>query len=451
MNEKKEDDSFIPLDSMTPSARMSFEYLHPEMIQTREKKPSIPLLTIKRMVVDVYERIIEVLNTYIDTTQENKETLAIWIIGTYLHKEFVSFPRLFINAMKGSGKSRLLQILKALCWNATAQASMTEAVLFRNASKQTLLFDESESISSREQGTMRELLNSGYKRGTEVKRMKKAVTKEGEQQVTESFDLYGPVALANINGMEDVLGDRCISIVLEKSKDLSKTLLLEDFEENLLIRDLKFALHTILVYRCSVVYSPQTICKYNLYTLTTLHTHTTQTPLTTLYHLKPLILKEEMDFTITEEEIQFFKRIHETGIDGRNLEIFFPLLTIAKSISEELLNDVCEIAKQYVLDKTKQDQMENTDWSFIDFIARQPATLNYVPVAEIVRKFKDFFAVDDVDWLNSKWVGQSLKRLKLSLNKRRIGKGVEYILNVAKAQDRLKMFKMTIDKEEETA
>ena len=402
----------------------------------------------KKMLPDIYNRILAVLDTYLDTTKENKQIIAIWIIGTYFHKNFISFPRLFINAMKGSGKSRLLQILKALCWNATVQTNMSEAVLFRNASKQTFLFDESEGISSKEQNTIRELLNAGYKRGTEVKRMRKSFTKEGEQQIVETFDLYSPVALANINGMEDVLGDRCVSIILEKSKDLSKTLLLEDFEENLLIRDLKFALKTILVYKCSVVYSQQTVCRYNLYTLTTHTTLTTQTPQTTLYHLKPLLLNEEMDFTITEEEIEFFKRIHETNIDGRNLEIFFPLLNIAKSISEEVFNSVCEIAKEYVLERTKQDRLENTDWSFIDFIARQPATLNYVPVSEIVRKFKEFYALDDVDWLNSRWVGQSLKRLKLSLNKRRIGKGVEYILDVVKAQDRLKMFKMIEDKEE---
>jgi hypothetical protein len=403
----------------------------------------------KKMLPDIYNRILVVLDTYLDTTVENKQIIAIWIIGTYVHKRFISFPRLFINAMKGSGKSRLLQILKALCWNATVQTNMSEAVLFRNASKQTFLFDESEGISSKEQNTIRELLNAGYKRGTEVKRMRKSFTKDGEQQIVETFDLYSPVALANINGMEDVLGDRCVTIVLEKSKDPSRTLLLEDFEENMLIRDLKFALTTILVYECMCICPPETVVKYNVYTLSTHTTLTTLIPQTTLYHLKPLLLNEEMDFSITEEEMEFFKRIHETNLDGRNLEIFFPLFNIAKSISEEVFNNVCEIAKEYVLERTKQDRLENTDWSFIDFIARQPATLNYVPVAEMVKGFKEFYALDDVDWLNSHWVGQSLKRLKLSLNKRRIGKGVEYILNVAKAQDRLKIFKMTDDKVKE--
>lgn len=396
----------------------------------------------KKLLPEIYRRIIIVLDTYMDTTKENKELIAIWIIGTYMHKQLPSFPRLFINAMKGSGKSRLLQILKALCWNATVQANLSEAVLFRSASKQTMLFDESESISNKEKGALRELLNAGYKRGTEVTRMKKMISRQGEDQIKEVFDLYGPVAIANINGVEDVLGDRCISIVLEKSKDPSKTMLLEDFDQNHIIKDLKFALNTVLVYKCSVGMSPESISHFNIYTLYTLTTLTTLTAQTTLYNLKPLLLEDKQDFIITEEEAEFFKEIVDLKIDGRSFELFFPLLNVAKNISPEVFADIKLITKNHVLEKSIEDQLENTDWSLIDFVARQPQTLNFIPVNELIMKFRDFYSQDDTTWLNSMWMGKALKRLGLTIDKRRLGKGVEYRLNVAKAMERLRMFKM---------
>ena len=80
----------------------------------------------KSLLPELYRRILLVLDTYMDIDLRNKHLVALWIIGTYFHKSYVSFPRLFINAQKGSGKSRLLQILKALCWNGTVQTNLTE-------------------------------------------------------------------------------------------------------------------------------------------------------------------------------------------------------------------------------------------------------------------------------------------------------------------------------------
>jgi len=229
---------------------------------------------------------------------------------------------------------------------------------------------------------------------------------------------------------------------------------LEDFDKNIIIRDIKYALTLIQCSWCSVDDARNMnkgaidIGKYNLYTLNTLSYTSTLTTLTTLYHLKPLLLEEEQDFRLTEKEIDFYQKLHEIKIDGRNLEIFFPLLNLASMISEDVFEQIKEIAKNYVEERSKQDQLENTDWSFTDFIARQQSDLRYIPVSEIIFKFKEFYAADDVEWLNSRWIGQALRRLRLSVNKRRMGKGVEYILNVAKAQDKLKLFKMVEEKKD---
>lgn len=400
----------------------------------------------RELFPEAYNRILLILDTYMDMNDKDKKICALWIIGTYFHKEFNSFPRLFINAMKGSGKSRLLQIIKCLSWNGSVQANLTEAVLFRSASQRTLLFDESESISSKEKGVMRELLNAGYKKGVEVTRLKKVKTKEGEEQQEESFDLYGPVGLANINGVEDVLSDRAITLILEKSNDPQKTKLIEDYEGNIVINDIKRTLDLILVYKCSVVMPLESTVGMNVYTLNYTHTHNTYTTLTTqqhpLYKL-PLMVSDTPlpKFTLTKKEMDFYKQIHELGIAGRDLELFLPLFSIAEGLGADVLSDVMVIAKEYVENKQQEDHIENRDWSLIDFIARYPSTLNFIPVNQIVNEFKDFYNGDDVDWLNSRWIGRSLRRLNLTVDKRRLGRGVEYILNGAKAKAQMEAFK----------
>lgn len=419
----------------------------PELFQFKSKTPGGSGAKIaKELFPETYRRILLVLDTYMDMREKDRKLCAIWIIGTYFHKEFNSFPRLFINAMKGSGKSRLLQIIKSLAWNGSVQVNLTEAVLFRSASQRTLLFDESESISSKEKGVMRELLNAGYKKGVEVARLKKVKTREGEEQQEESFDLYGPVGLANINGVEDVLADRAITLILEKSNNPVKTKLIENFEGNRMISDIKQTLKLILVYKCSVVRVLESIEGMNIYTLNYTNTHNTLTTQTTQHHQLyelPMMVSEEPapNLILSPEEISFYKKIYELEMTGRDLELFLPLFSIADGLGSDVLSEIIEIAKDHVEHKQQEDHIENRDWSLIDFVARYPSTLNFIPVTKIVNDFKDFYNDDDTEWLNSRWIGRSLRRLNLTVEKRRLGRGVEYILNGAKAKAQMEAFK----------
>ena len=132
------------------------------------------LLTLKL----IYERIIIVLKRYCDLKDEYYSLIALWIMGTYCHKEFPTFPYLFFNAMKGSGKSRLLKLIIHLSNNGRLINNMSEAVLFRTASMRTFGIDEFEHVGNKEKASLRELLNSAYKKGTVVERAVKIKTKE---------------------------------------------------------------------------------------------------------------------------------------------------------------------------------------------------------------------------------------------------------------------------------
>ena len=119
--------------------------------------------------------------------------------------------------MRGSGKTRILKLIASMSKNGEVLGSLSEAVLFRTAKGRTICIDEFEKVGSHENQALRELLNAAYKKGQKIKRMKKA----GDEYVVEEFDIYTPICMANIWGMDEVLGDRCITIVLEKSNDLS--------------------------------------------------------------------------------------------------------------------------------------------------------------------------------------------------------------------------------------
>src|SRR3990172_11895238 len=119
-----------------------------------------------------YEKIIEILSKYVDMNEEKKKIIAVWIMGTYFHEEFNTYPYLFFNAMRGSGKTRLLRLLS---WignkgDGSVQNDMKEAVLFRMQRNKILCVDEFENVGSKDKQTLRQIFNSAYKKGLKITR-----------------------------------------------------------------------------------------------------------------------------------------------------------------------------------------------------------------------------------------------------------------------------------------
>ncbi len=428
-------------------------------------KPRVELLAIQtndgdeklvnKKLNDCYQDIQSLMNFYLDMPQEAIKLVSLWIIGTYLHKEFNSFPFLFINAMRGSGKSRLLNFITHLARNGKLTNNITEAVLFRTATNHTLIIDEIESILKKDKSSLRELLNSAYKKGTGVERMKKVKSEKGEDLVVERFELFTPIAMANINGMEEVLADRCISIILEKSDNLGKTKLMEDFDSNEGFKSVKRTLGSLECSLCSVV-SQKNIKKawnnyisskyFNYYNITTQTTLTTLTTLDSEEEIqkdKTNSIKETTLTTLTEEQIDLFNRIDELKINGRNLELFFPLIVIGQLLGEEVFRDILEIAKNHINEKRTQESQDSPDIALYEFVSKQDPLRNY-KVSELLLNFKNFYVGDetDRDWINTKWLGRALRRLKLVISSNRKNYGMEALLDVGKAQEKIKMFKV---------
>jgi len=376
---------------------------------------------IKSEIKQIYKLIVDVLREFIITKQDNYDIIALWIIGTHLHDNFPSFPYLYINAMKGSAKTRLLKLIKSLSYNGDMLASLSEAVLFRTTG--TLCIDEFESINSREKNSLRELLNTAYKKGGKVKRMKKVRGLHGEEQKVEEFDTYRPIVIANIYGMEEVLQDRCINIILEKSDDPIATRLVEDYENHPKCSEIrkKLAKANFKCRLCRVVTSKNIYIEWNDYVKNNTKQHTT---LTTLNNIKQ----------------HLFKKIYDSNITGRNLELTLPLFMVANEVGK--LDDFTQIITKVINERKEDDFMESRDIMLFDFVSRQEPN-SYLKIKELVTLFRETIQFDpnEEHWLNAKWLGRALKRLNLIIERRRIGTGREVVLNIEKANDKIKMFR----------
>ncbi len=394
---------------------------------------SIVMEEARVVATQCYLDIQELIEYYMDIPEDHRKLISIWIVGTYMYQELPVYPFLFLNAMKGSGKSRLLKIIEALSWRGKILINPTEAGIFRSAGQNTIILDEAENISSKEKSAMRQLLNAAYKKGSTVERLKKVTTKEGEDYEKEVFGMFTPIAMANINGMDEVLGDRCISLILEKSSDPSKIKLLEDFLNDEKFKDIKLKLSKIQASLCSVCnvvllkniykrWNSYISYKYNT-TYTTLTTLTTQTVL-----------------EIQQEEI--FKKIDSLGIDGRNLELFFPLFLVGLALNDQILKEILDITEAMVESKRDEDYIDSPDVAVFDFISMKDP-LTWYNVTDLTIQFRDFFVSDGSqrDWLNNRWFGLCLKRLGLAVQKKRKARGIEVLVDVSKAKSKLKMFK----------
>ena len=405
-------------------------------------KPKTPDMDIKLMsdeeiikaTKEAFEDIMFLLRQYCDLNDRYYPMFARWILGTYTHETFNAFPFLFINAMRGSGKTRLLKLISALAKNGDIQANISEAVLFRTAKGSTILLDEMESIGSKEKGLLRELLNAAYKKGIKVKRMRKTKDEDGESVMeVEEFELYTPIAIANINGLDDVLADRCIHLILEKSikKGINKRI--EDFDTNDTILKIKRTLLANQCRLCRVVTQKNNIGKWNVYLDTTNDTNNT-------YYYTHTNYTNNLP---TKEDEEVFQKIDESNIDSRNLELFFPLFVLARVLENGVFDEVLAIAKEMVDEKKVDETMESPDAMLYGFLATSAPIDwqgNYILINDITSKFKEHIN-EEAEYINSKWMGRALKRLNLISDKRRKGKGREVMINFNKARQKVMIFR----------
>jgi hypothetical protein len=169
---------------------------------------------LKDLFMGVAGRFLDLLEFPVDDTMGTAYTLALWTMLTYLYPIWGAVPYLSIGGSLSSGKSRLLDILGLLVCNPVHSSNLTAPSLFRTLHTQggTVLFDEAERLNDKtpDAGEIRSILLAGYKRGGQAMRLEKV----DDVFQSMSFDVYGPKAIAGISSMPAALASRCIRIMM---------------------------------------------------------------------------------------------------------------------------------------------------------------------------------------------------------------------------------------------
>lgn len=148
------------------------------------------------------------------------DLITAWIIGTYFHRLFFSYPFLHLKAPKGSGKSQLLGVLEKLCFNAVKArptvASMGDIV---TSLRCTFLIDQADSLHNDNNYEIREILTDSYK--VDGGRRRVLDMKRGRKQL--EFETFSPKAFASTIELPEDLRDRCMLIPIVRSSHMFPT------------------------------------------------------------------------------------------------------------------------------------------------------------------------------------------------------------------------------------
>jgi len=311
--------------------------------------------------------------------------LTLWTIGTYFFHLFNTYPYLYIHGMKRTGKTKLLTVLSLQSYNAIFSGNISTSSVFRlvQSGRCTLLIDETEKLSNPERALdFRNLLLNGYKKGAPVYRTHKDTLKP------EPFEVYSPKAVANIRGLEDVLEDRCITLIMKRGK--KRDILNSEPQLNSKIwQDIRDLLYTFYLECSSVICELSAVCE-----------------------------------------------VPGEGLSERSLELWKPILILAKffdSYFEGLYGKILDFAIKKTEEKNIENMTEVGEYILVQTLLNLVKENRYYKVKTVKEAMAQNFD-EEQKWLNSRWIGRALRRLGFT-EKRRVGMGTEYLFHVSHVKD----------------
>lgn len=309
------------------------------------------------------------------------DLIPLWIIATYFHRGMATFPYIAINGDKSCGKSKLLSFIASLSFQGLVNIGGTAASTIRliHNNHVTCCADEAENLSNSRDENAQALLgiyNSGYKKGA-------FVSKCGINNEVERFDSYSPKAFAGIRPLNDTTKSRCISVQMLPVKNREK------FNREINLSDSTF-----------------TEIRDQLY-----------------IHLLS-------DFKDVLKAYQSIESPH-MNLNGRDWEIWKPILTLAQLIDLDLFKSMTDFALNLTEQRKSQDFSAEDTIEFLKVFLKQlednPDLKNFVPVSAIrealVSTEIDTFVELADESQSNRWIGARLKRLGL-LNKPAVQKKI---------------------------
>jgi len=142
--------------------------------------------------------------------------VTLWIAATHAQPAWAHAPRLVIRGPeKRCGKSRLLDLIEALCWAPFITVNSSPAAVYRSIHEDppTILVDEADTIfGPKADGNedLRGLLNAGHQRNRPAKRY------DANSCRVESIPTFAMAALAGIGALPDTIEDRAVVIRMRR-------------------------------------------------------------------------------------------------------------------------------------------------------------------------------------------------------------------------------------------
>jgi hypothetical protein len=331
----------------------------------------------------LFSRIRELFKSYIELADQRLyDFLTLWSIGTYFYWIFNTYPYVYVGGISGSGKTKLLTLCSSICFNSISGADVSSACLFRliQSSKCSVFIDESEVLSNiYGRSDFRALLLSGYKKGLKVYRNRR--TADGNFE-PESFELYSPKMLVNIEGLESVLGSRCIDIIMQRgsNRNITAREVVIDYPIWQQIRD--------MIY--------------------------------------PFLMKNWKAVKQKYVELQNDDTLH-----NRDWELWKPILSLAQFFDNvTLFKDIRALAIE------KAAESQSTSSNIYELVLAE-TLLSLVDHDDFYRladiKCEMVSKLEDHDYLSSRQVGNLLRRMGF-IKSRRMGSGYQYFIEVSKIQ-----------------
>jgi hypothetical protein len=288
-----------------------------------------------------------------------------------------------VGGIRNTGKSKLLAVCSCIDFNSIISAHMTTATIYRliQNARCSLLIDEAEQLYNRYASEdFRNILLSGYKKGLRVLRCRK--DSEGNFE-TEAFEVYGPKMLANIEGLEEVIESRCITIVMQRSQNRTITDREVDLTDPIWqqLRD----------------------------------------------KIYPFMMKNWKAIKQTYSEL-----VNDTTISNRNWELWKPMLALAKFFDSTTL---LETIKTLAVEKTEEaqnDEMDNNDYILVQSLLTLVTRDGHYSLGDI--RDTMVLLLGNGNWLTERTVGRMLRRLGFN-RRRRLGTGYQFFLQIQQVRN----------------
>ena len=259
---------------------------------------------------------------------------SLWDLGTYLYPIFEAYPFFELRGIAGTSKTKSMVISSYISFNATEiMVNPSEATLFREKDevRGTSYFDEAEKLwiynklTKQYEGDVRtELINASYTKEGKVPRQEKI----GNRFITKWYSPYSPIQLASIQGLYGASETRAITRITTKSPD-------EDMRgEKQPEEDRNLPIWEEIRDEC-----------YRF----------------ALYNWKD-IRKIYLEFE------------NKTQLKKRDLQIWKPILAIAKFIDEKVYEEIVKFAEE-ISEQKKFDLINETSFDYKVLLALQHCIL----------------------------------------------------------------------------